>query len=458
MAKKKRKNDADVASTSTPAQAAVENSGQPAQEEAAADSAMQSGAPSAGLAPEFQQQLEAIVAAMLAKQQHQQPPSTAAPSTSSPAPSMAAPSTGDPLSRAALEEEIATLRSQLDAAHLNTNNVVEVARLVGEPGVPAVVHASSARLELKAVDKSLKWAGFHDKRKPALFLQQLADQQSAARALNDADKWHVARYLMDTAPYELLINHFPSTLACPPFNAFTDWFLTTYETKSLTARNWELLQALTQAVAANESTAATLNQLVADFEAFVARLVGFELPDLMKIYLMHLRLPNWVHKSTIVDPVSKDMFSSWPAYRRNLLAFAASMRTAPTPKPEVKPYARAPARMRGGPAPKPYPKVNALNMKRRADRPPPQPLAAQPSTSTPFRHRDEKAFLMWYKNKKVHKWFCFTCKSDECRDHNGCKTYQPLPAPMQRAYDLEWPAAKDAWYDEQRAARASQPK
>lgn len=322
---------------------------------------------------------------------------------------------------------------------------------------PSTAKNLSTRLELKAVDKSLKWKGFHDARKPILFLSQLADQQAAARASCDDDKWAVARYLMENTAYELLTNAFPLSAPHQPFSAFQHWFLTTYETKTLTVRNWECLQALAEVHSAVDTFKTTIQESLARFEAEASRLVGVAIPDLQKIYLFHKRLPAWAHKATIVDPVTKDMFSNWQAYRTNLLSYAASMRSAPAPQPHVH---------RTRPQTRPALNLNSMRMKRRATKPSAAApstyamaaAAAAPSASAPAAvnavhgsaasdPEDRRAFLMWYKDTKLQRWFDFHCLNRDCKVKGGCppSAAKPLTPELRALHAGEWQQVKRDW-------------
>lgn len=372
-------------------------------------------------------------------------------STSTSTPPINAPTSTPPIPPSTLVEDAQRAKSIInEALHV-------VGTYPGGLGGSTSLAPFANRLDLKAIDKSLKWKGFHDARKPTLFLNQLGDQQVAARAFNDEDKWAVARYLMDSAPYELLTNHAPALGLNPPFSAFSTWFLTTFETKSLTARNWECLQALARAASATDAYKLNMNELMADFEAELARLVGVVLPDLQKIYLFHQRIPAWVHKVTIIDPITKDMFNSWPAYRTNLLSFAASMRSVPASAPQ--PQAQ---RTRHSYNPRPGPKLNAVVMKRRAAKPAATSpstyaaAAAAPSTSTPGMFnaagapvsadpRDRHDFLVWYKNTKLHRYLDFQCLDPACSRRGGCPEKRPLTPELRALHAGEWQQAKGPW-------------
>ena len=186
--------------------------------------------------------------------------------------------------------------------------------------------SSAPRFDVKAVNRKLQWAGHTDKRNPEIFLIQLNNQLEAANATTDKQRWQVVAELMDVAPLEMLSKRF-GTVRTAPFAEFHEWFLTTFTSLSVAARDVQVLELLTDfhgKLATTVKSVQTTGGLVSTLETEFNRLVTFNLPDQLKIFFLSKYLPANLAKEARIDPSTSDLYTSFDLFKQRVLAIASA--------------------------------------------------------------------------------------------------------------------------------------
>lgn len=293
-------------------------------------------------------------------------------------------------------------------------------------------HSTTTRFDVKAVNRKLQWSGHTDKRNPDIFLIQLDNQLKAANANTDEQCWQVAAELMDVAPLEMLSKRF-GTERTAPFSEFKEWFLTTFTSMSAAARDFQVLELLTDfqgKIATTAKSVQTTGGLVSALETEFNRLVTFQLPDQLRIFFLSKFLPSNLAKEARIDPATGDLYTSFDAFKQRVLAIASAAGSQKSDKgfsntPRFVATFSKQQRKRGN---------NGHNNGGSKGKAAKQHDGASPGTSKKLLETDSRV-ITFMRTLKGRDAACFNCKSGQ---HKPCDKYVPINESPLAAKFLQW--------------------